>query len=447
MTYDYQADEFTLDEAHNRLELRGHAQLSSGGLQLRADSITADLKSGELTASGGVSAAQEGRIMTGDQLVYNPRTGEGELTHAEFRARGAIVKAERIELFPDRIVATESLFTVCDLPHPHVGVRARRITVLSRPGAEGFIPTRATASGAKLFLYGLTTPRFPSYHISLTPERSRKLPLPSAGYSRNDGLFAGGDVGLPSLPLDVRSSVRYRVTTRRGLRYVARAERPAGWGSLELTYSRLEDLAEQNISGEQIDTGLANVFVNRRPEARATLSERPLGRSFRLQIEAAAGNYSESPTGVTTSRQAGLLDVTWLGRPISRKLRLRGGAAVRRTHYGTGSDSTITLGRIGVDANLGVERTLGLTFVRRLQRGETPFQWDRVEVARALAADLAWRFDPRWRIEVRELYDLDRQRSRDIGITVGRTVHCLEWQLSWRQARRELSVGINLAPF
>jgi LPS-assembly protein len=153
----------------------------------------------------------------------------------------------------------------------------------------------------------------------------------------------------------------------------------------------------------------------------------------------------EFPSEVDSRRRA--VDVTAQTRSyrLSPVLSVSEGIAARSAHYDGGLHQTT----LALDTNLRYQRSprlaLDLGYLRRRSTGESPFEFDRVQIAREVRTGLDWTVSPIWRLSLLGRFDLDRERFRDADIIASRTAHCLVYTVTWRQVRKEFSVSVGLS--
>jgi hypothetical protein len=83
-----------------------------------------------------------------------------------------------------------------------------------------------------------------------------------------------------------------------------------------------------------------------------------------------------------------------------------------------------------------------LEFVHHFLGGETPFQFDAVDLQTELRPALKARLTETWRLSASGRWDLDTRRLRDYYLELGKRMHCLTWSVFYRFIGG--SVGLRL---
>lgn len=444
----------TLDLARNTAEAVGNATLVHGDTTLRAEHITANRATGQVEATGGLTLMQGGRRLTGRTLEYNVTRQEGTLTQARAQEQGVTIQGERIDFSPTKLVAHNALFTTCDLPAPDYAFVAGEITLTAtRTGPDGRpIGGRVSFRRARVMFHGRTLLRLPSYSMTVGQIEQRSVSLlPVAGYSRLDGPYLAFAPPIFQRERGLSADLDLRLGSRRGLRGFVDIHDPVGAARAYLRYSVEEDVSEGDLATDRITPGLADVLVDRKPEVGVLLADRRIGRSLHLWAQAAVGSYTEEevsgpPETVSASRTMALALVVVDPYPVSGRVSLSHGLGYRFSSYSVGESLGVLYMRNSVTYRASRDNALTLSYTFRSSAGETPFQFDEVDVPSELRADLRYRLSPRWSTHVVDIYDLEENRTRDMLLSLTRTVHCLDYTIGWKKLHNSFFVGITLAP-
>jgi len=449
-----EADSVELDLNREATRAQGHARLAYGPLELHADEVTADRQTGEISAAGGLALVHSGRTLQGDDLHYNLRTEQGSLANATVAEQGLIIRGQRIDLSPQEVVAHDAFFTTCDRPDAHFSLSADTITLTAQQTQPGGQPQsgrltldrgRVTYRGRRLF----TLPRY-SVQVGQIGEPSSS-PFPASGFDREDGPYAQisytlGRTGDPTV-----GSFSYRYTSFRGIRGHLKLSRQTGPLDLAVGYVRRETATDRELQPEDLTNTLSSIMVNREPEFTARLADVPLTPFLNFRGEAIWGAYSESEEFEADTRAkadrtslSGLLSST--PYYLSPGLALSHAIGLRRSSYSSGDQLTIRYFRHTLSLAPGRDTSLALSYSTRRGSGATPFLFDTIGAGRELFADLRLRLTPRWKLRLVDVYDLDLRDTRDMILSLTRTVHCLDYTIGWRKSRGSFFIGINLAP-
>ena len=79
--------------------------------------------------------------------------------------------------------------------------------------------------------------------------------------------------------------------------------------------------------------------------------------------------------------------------------------------------------------------------------GNTPFEFDDVDIAHELRTTAQYRLNRNWALLLDLRYDLAQRRLRDNGIGLLRTLDCLAYGAVFDKARSELSLQFRLGTF
>jgi lipopolysaccharide export system protein LptA len=453
-TVTIQADAVQLDLDRGRTQAQGSALLSYQDLRLHADQITAEENTGEVQASGHLSLTQNGRRLQGDLLHYNFRSEEGALSQARLEEQGVIIRGESLEFSPQKMVARNAYFTTCDLPDPHYTFGASLITLTAAQTGPGQRPQsgRLTLNRATVTYHHRRLFTVPHYSVSVgqlgEPSSS---PLPASGFSRDDGPFASIGYTLGRPEGRALADFGYRYTTFRGIRGHLRLRQDVGPAQFTLGYTRREDVADQELRGDEIHYSLANVLVNRSPEYGIKLPDLAVGRALHLRAEWLRGTYSERLSRVVDTRARADRDSITLMLSTNaytpgRHLALSHAIGWRRSTYSPGDELTISYFRHSLDFAPRPDTRLSLAYITRRGSGQSPFLFDQVGIGRELLADARFRLSPSWKVRLEDVYDLRQRQTKDMAVAITRTAHCLDYTFGWRKLRGSFFLLVGLTP-
>lgn len=450
-----QADLVELDLNLDAAAANGNAVLTYGSVSLHADAITAHRATGEVVAVGNLSLRQAGRSLCGDHLQYNFYTDEGVLTNAQVTEQGVIVRGKAIEFSPRRIRAREAVFTTCNRPDPHYSLNAGELTLTAeQPDARGRpVSGRLTLDRARVHYLGNRLFTLPKYSVRVGELQQRQaLPLPMLGYSSGDGYYARLGYSLGTPEREGTATLDLRLTTDRGVRGGIGLLRPTRGFEYFADYLRLDDPRETGLQPDRITFTTADVLVDRRPEVGARTRNYPVGRDWLLGGEVSYGRYTEfDEDSEEELAQANRLAVTAMARTGERFLSSRvtssNGLGVRLAQYSGGDSFLIGFLRQTFTYQRNEEDRTSLSLIYRPTAGETPFEFDDVEVGAELLAEARRRLNPNYRIRLAAAFGIGGEGGlRDAEIALTRTLHCLDYTLGWDQVSHRLFFGIGLAP-
>lgn len=124
------ADSVEFDREQNVITGTGNAVVRYEEAKLSADKITVYLETGDAFAEGNVSLVQEGEFLTGKNIRYNFKTGEGNITdcHAYVQPWYGYGKTVR-RISKDEYQIENGYVTTCDYTKPHTSFRAKKIYI------------------------------------------------------------------------------------------------------------------------------------------------------------------------------------------------------------------------------------------------------------------------------------------------------------------------------
>jgi lipopolysaccharide export system protein LptA len=448
-----EADLLQLGADLQRAKASGDARLAYDDLQLAADRIVADHSTGRVEASGDLSLAQGQRRLKGDRLEFEFATNEGVISEACVAEQGVIIRGEKIEFSPQRLVAHSASFTTCDLAHPHYSLGANRISLTAEETLPDGRPRsgRLTFDRVRIMYHGRSLFTLPRYSVMVGDlGEPGKTPLPLSGFNRDDGPYAAISYALGGPDDLTLAELSYRYTSFRGSRGHLRLERTLGAAALVASYVRREDAADRELPHDEIAATLAKVLVDRAPEYGVRLPEFRLGSSVRLRAEWLQGSYFERDPYhdyalAQADRTSTSLVLTTAPYDISRGITAAHALGWHRSTYSPGDHFFIRYHRHTVDFDRSPATRLSLSYIARDGSGATPFLFDQPDIGRELLAQAEWRISSRWRLSLADSYDLDERYTRDITLSVTRTVHCLDYTVGWRKARGTFFIGVGLA--
>lgn len=444
------ADDVQLAYDQHRVSLRGNAELIAESVEdpslrvvIRAELIEGDFATGHFEALGNVELITTEASLRGDSLVFDARTSEYQLTRTSLmltheRAYGYAYGRE-VNHREGRIHIEHGLITTCDHLPPHYAIEARRLHYDLDSG-------EVVAQDGAVRIYGLRIPLFTSVHFNVSDEPSIADPIPQVRYQNRDG--AALRWGLPYESPDGLVSCRGEVllTMRRGVRGNVDIYGPAGGMTGHIRASYKEDVRADVDEWATID---------RRPEfvlEQAWDTDRFGGT--RLHAELSAGSFKEyarfDEDGLETRP-------TVRDRRAMVSLRLASDEAARRRGVGNwwwvggreqvydeGGDYSALEAGLGYGTELTDWLTGSLTYSYRYARGESPFEFDDVDIEQELAGRARFKLDRNWGLGLTGRYDLKANQMRDYQLELDRAVHCLTWQLKYRDLSESISLGVAI---
>jgi hypothetical protein len=449
-----EADSVLVDLDQEWTHASGNARLSYQDFELHADEFTANRVTGDVEALGHLRLVQGERVLHGEVLDFNLRTGSGVLRRARAVEQGVIITGEEIVLSPAGIEAREARLTTCDARDPHYALAARRITLTPAEPSELGQPRSGTVSlsHGRLLYRDKTVLPLPGYSVRVGDTgRADGTPRPQVGITSDDGPYVSFGYTMGSEDTFAFGELSYRYTTSRGIRGYVRAYRLVGPAQVTLGYLRREDPSNRTIEPDDLEASLANVLVDRQPEYGVLVPEYRIARKLSATASWLAGSYTEfdrdGQEELARSDRTSLSAVVRYGPyPVSPSVELSHALGWRRSDYSPGDRLTVRLLRHTAGLRFNHRLRLDLSYITRRETGESPFLFDGVGPNRELLSELTWVVNPAWRARLVHYYDLELNESRDMIVEAIRTAHCLEYTIGWRQETGSIYVGFGVAP-
>jgi hypothetical protein len=455
------ADTITYDSGQRVVTAQGNVRVRTGRFRIFADAARYDLAGGIVTATGRVRILNErGDELTGRALTYNVASDAGMLEQAEGmldRRRQVFVRAGRIEVSPDRIIAHDSFTTPCDPAGPVFHVTARRIEV---------VPDQAIiAYDAQVFIANRLIFGAPRFRMSLVPGEAG-LTIPALGHTSVDGYWIEARVPLRLDGADGRLNLKYG--TRSGIFALLTLTRrdPAFVTTLRAGRAQTSD-----------DRSAFNLL--RYDVAEVSVAGTPVrvpGTPLSWSLSASAGWFDDATAGVSTTRLQSGVALSSQTIRLSPQLTLDAAADFTIARYGTGDVRSVTGLRASLAYALDTFTQVIAGYALRGIGGTSPLLVDDVElqntpsltVVRAVPDRyrVAMRLShnatvpettlhgsvfavvsPSWELGVSAAYNFRLAAFDDVDYTVRRICDCVDVVLRYRQMRNEFSFEMGLVRF
>ncbi|MQW91149.1 LPS assembly protein LptD [Acinetobacter wanghuae] len=177
--------------------LEGNVILDQEGRQIRADKITIDQTQTYAKAQGNVQLAQGGLISQSDDIDYNLKTQEGDLSNSFFiaEAQHAHGRAEKITKSANNTVNLENAtYSTCPPEQkPTWKIQADQIKLNQDTG-------RGETKNAKLYVKDVPVLAVPYFNFPIDDRRTTGILTPSFGFTNDGGVELGVPVYLNLAP-------------------------------------------------------------------------------------------------------------------------------------------------------------------------------------------------------------------------------------------------------
>lgn len=443
-------------ELEERVEASGNVRVTYGEDRLRADRITADLRTDEVLAEGDVSFTRGVEEVRTARLRYRWETRQAQAEDATTVYRGVIVRARELEYRPGRAEAIASRFTTCDLEPPHYHISARRIVIF--PGQ------RIVAHGASIYLLGTRIFYLPRFSRSLRRDENGGIGLPTVTINSRDRILLRRSTTLVDRS-DLLMDLDLGLSLRRGIVggvEVVQPGRPARIAAIGIRqespnqrrrFLEVDRLPEVGLAigaprearrPLRVPTTTQQIRIARDPEG---------GPRWEWGAEGTIGYFQqrgENDPEEELNRQGGRIDVRALvsrRRPKIGPFHLSSIRLLARTSVYTTGDRFNLIG-LGVGDAWRLSPNLRVSLHRFLQAtdGSTPFQFDAPDLLRE------WRPAAVLTLGNTEFvwegrYDSDRNTFFDQEFAIARTFHCLRPRISYRTRRSQISFDLQVVGF
>ncbi|MFA6059032.1 MAG: putative LPS assembly protein LptD [Taibaiella sp.] len=373
-------DSAVLDMKNNQFYLYGEAKAKYEEIEIKSGKLIFNQKTNVLSAEPLLDTAgkkvsvqeftQGQEKFTYDTLKYNFKSKRAVVRNAHSQYGDGYVISEQVKRNPDEsIYGYHSIYTTCNLDHPHFGIRAKRIKV---------IPGRVIASGpANLEIMDIPTPLFLPFGMFPIKQGQRSgfiLPTYSLQDQKGLGLQRGGYYFAVNDYLGIISQFDVFSKGSWGTFNTAQyAKRYQYSGSLSINYS-FEKTGEAYEPNTQASHKDFNVTWNHQVDPKS----RP-GTTFSAAVNFGTSSYNQRNgmdlNNILNNQYSSSISYgkTWVGKPYSLTVALRHSQS-------TGSGSlNITLPEINF--NLGQFSP----FQRKVMSG-TPRWYEKITASYSLSA-------------------------------------------------------------
>ncbi len=470
----------------------GGVTVTQGEIRLTAEKLTYNPDTGVVLAEGNVVFTEPGRTVRGERIVYDIDTRQVRAETAVTVVNGVIVRARTMSADPTKYTVSSASVTTCDRPRPHYQLTARTVTVIPN---DRIVARRVGVwlLGVKLFVVPELTA-----HIGTGRGEGGQSLLPRVGSNSRDSFYIEKVLPIletPRLYLDLDG----RLSVRRGLLGGFDAAAPAG-RALQLigALKYRDDAPNQRTRFLEVDrlpeVGLLWVSPSPAPRSARVRRVRPQptpGESEAVPpaeaTPAAVPAYRPlSLVGADVEHQPGLLRPPQSGRWYLRaqttigyfhqreasviggeaenlshgRLDLRATASrsglrvlglrlpvlqffVRQSYYEEGSSYNVFGAAARQEWRIGTHWSTGLQAFLHQTSGQTPFEWDRVEIRTELQPALSYTAGGTTFGWIGRM-DLDRSQLYDQIYSIAHIFHCLEPRLSYGTRRRQISLEVRI---
>lgn len=191
-TVHYRAENIDYRVTHQTIYLQGNTRIDYHDLTLTAERITFFTEPQVLIAEGvldtngqsiGTPVLEErGERIEGIKLVYNLKTGRGEIWQGQTRFEKGLYTGERIRMVAERTFNLDrGVYTTCDRNEPHYHFYARRMRL--------YADDKVIAKPVVLYVRDVPVFALPFFVFSIKKERHSGFLIPKYGSREVDGRY------------------------------------------------------------------------------------------------------------------------------------------------------------------------------------------------------------------------------------------------------------------
>ena len=444
---------------------------SAAGL-IVAQEVRLDTASQQLKASGTVSFERERQVERkelrprrlptttktetvretafGNNLFYDFKTGEGTLDSARLRLATISISTESLTINGKSYKARNVVLRPGGLSDeelkiygtPPFTLHAREVTA-TPVEVRGTQAERITLRGGGLYFKSTRILPVPSYSFTAGgPKNEGSRLIPGISFNSGDRVLLTTNFIFPINKLNpdrLNAVADVGYSERVGFRGGVSLNSALPAGRFELN-ARVNDVVSSQLTNR--------IVLDRRPELtysspaflQFNLGKQRAGFTF----DGSLGDFRERLLGNNTH----VSDTRARGRLIlTTRLQPGPGAFVRLfsaySSYGKGGNYRNNGVELGYDGQL-LPRLRGQISVRLTAiKGQTPFRFDQVEIARELRATADYQLSPRYILPFDLRYDLQRNRFRDETFGILRSYKTFAYGVTYQTARRDLRLEIR----
>jgi len=409
----------------------GDVELKYDKFLLRANQVQYDVKSSCVVAQDGATLLMGDELtLVSESLSYNLNDRRGSLASVKASYGAFNFAAYKASMLGDSIVLEDSKVTTCNRAHPHFELTAKRIQVV--PGGQVIL------DGLSGRIYGLHLPTLPRYRLRIGDGGGGEFPF-IAHINSADGVYAGfnysrqlgGSVSQHPLMLSGTIGLSAKETWRGKISLLR------SWGHGEAHVG----VAHKDTMSDELARRL---FLDALPEVGINGAYDISRGGFSLYGDISWGRYTERYVKRVSSPRVNIQ----LGlRNIPRNdgyWRWNFDLLLRYSLY---RDDELKLARLlmGLRGRVGRRIDSSIMVLHHIQSGRTPFEFDDVDIrTECRMSGHVWLTRDRWKLTYDLRYDPSQWKMRDWSVGVVYRAHCIEWGLTYRLARREVRLVIDL---
>lgn len=489
--------------------LAGQVFATTKGVSIRADSVSYTRDKGVIVASGSVEARYKNSVVTADRIIFftaeSHVLADGDFTLSRDKARisgqklsyylkdetGSAsdvtislgetwITGRSMEMDREQFRITDAKFSSCGLDRPHYSMSASNITYYSKSG--WIVQNWGFFWLGDVPVFPVPTYVYDTGLIGGFYKKKNPVPLPEIGSNNVDGFYINekiiwrltsysyGILGInygskKGLGAGFEGNYVPNDSNEGGIRLNTYGSDGFSWGATHTYYfgdpvptERLRPLLYEVLEippRKKYDVTLDLSHRERINYERVSFMPMVTLRyidvpfsflDFNPKLEASAGSVSEESSGVGLLK-TNLKTTFDYVHPMTDAASLRMGLDTSYTGYGSSSSWFNLLGRADISSKLSDNVEAGVGYSHYfINDGSSPFNYEnyRYFPYDELRSFIKFKaFGSSFGIALSYNTPLLTVRDIDYNATVG--LHCFDATLTWRAARNELAVSLELA--
>jgi len=414
-----EADELYFSDSTGDLYAKGNVQIKQNDDKVEADMLQGNTQKNEVWTDGKALLSRPGMNLTGTGMHYNLNDHSGSMQASKGTIEKLHITSKTVTTSPIQTTITNASVTGCPAEVPDYHISADRVEIW--PG------DKMIAYNAKFWIKNTVIFSLPKYQQSLQENEIGGFAFPQPNYSSDNGVGISQHIEVPFTP---------RLAVFTDLSYYSEVGFKPMFGLISRNNSYTAKLSYGNEENDDHE------WVKKEPEFSLQLKQRRLGTSsLILNASASSGKWVEDSISGTHQGYGFYLanDPIALGSKATLKL----GTGYESNFYGY-DDSKNNIfhfdSQLTVKANSRLETWLGYNY--RSETGTTPYEFDRIDIAKEGKAGFMYQVDRLNGIGVKISYDLEHGSTADVDYTWKRNLHCFEADITYRAKRDEIRVKV-----
>lgn len=415
----FEGEDLSFNESTGDVLARGNVKIMKDQTLITAEELRGNTKQSQIWIDGSAILVQPDMNITGSGVAYNYKDRKGTMNEVKGKIEKEFIAAQDLTLQPEQFVLHNGMITMCPAKVPDYRVTADKIELW--PG------NKLIAHNAKFWIKDKVIFSLPKYQKSLVEETDQII-LPRIGYDSDNGFMIAQYLEFP---------VGGNLAVYGDLAYYTRSDFKPKAGLINRDKNYTASLKWDNEQNED------NEWVKKEQEFEVKLAPRRLGNSpFTANFLFSSGKWTEGD--VSGRRQN--YDLYFKGDPVklSDTFTINFGTGFQQVKYGY-NDSTNNIWKydfsLHAKPNDKIEAWTGYSY--KNQSGVSVYQYDEIDVPRALTAGVMYKVDKMNGLGVAMTYDLDQDRVYDMDYTWRRNMHCFETDITYRAKREQWTMKVS----